>query len=643
VRYGYYRDYFLFSGILTGTDYDTNAGILGYQQEEVEPSFPWITMSGYSSFNGSYDGNFPKQNRIQTWQYADTVSYTKGKHNVKFGGQMWDQHHTFVHGQGESGEFEFTTQYTGDAFGDYLLGLPDVVFRSYPLTVYGDSGREWAGFVQDTFRFTNNLTLDYGLRYERNPFFQGIDGVTTGFDWTTGQIVVPMKNGQLIRPNDQAVTAVLLPVYSDRLIGTDKLGLPLSIRKTGAGEWAPRLGFAYKPRGSDKFVVRSSFGIFQIFLDTNLMQNASEAPPFLIAQTINNTVGTPTFNWANPFQGQPLVAPNPNPGTPCPGTTVVLLSCVASSFATAPTQLQHTYEEEYNLAVQTQLRKDFSLTVGDVGSHTTHGQLYEVPFNVPNPGPGAVQGRRPLPQWGELQEELTNSIAHYDALQASLEKRFSSGYYSLLSYTWSRCFDNGTGESSPIDIQLLPENYAVCNTDIPSNLTWSSIFDLPFGKGRLLDSNAGGVLNTIIGGWQVAGILTDHTGLPFTPVLSSDVANIGVSGQWPNLIGNPSVAHRTALQWFNPAAFGTPTQYTFGNSRRNVLRAQGLVDFDATLKKNFSLTKDKDIEFRFESFNLFNHPTFAAPNATIGSSSAGIVTSTLNNNRICEAALKIFF
>jgi hypothetical protein len=509
--------------------------------------------------------------------------------------------------------------------------------------VYGSDGREWAIFAQDTFRITNNLTLEYGLRWERNPIFAGIDGVTTGFDWSSGKIVVPMKNGQLFRPDDQAVTAVLMPVYSDRLIGTDVLKLPDSIRKTGPGEWAPRFGFAYKPGGNDRFVIRSAFGIFPMFLDTNLMQNAAEAPPFLIAQTVNNTVGTPTFNWANPFNSQPLVALNPNPGSICPGTTLVLLSCVASSFSTAPTQLQHTYEEEYNLAVQSQLRKDLSVTVGYVGSHTVHGQQYIVPFNVPDPGPGAVQSRRPLPQWGQISEELTSGIAHYDALQTSLEKRFSSGYYSLVSYTWSRCFDNGTSEGAPIDLQLLPENYAVCSYDLTNNLTWSSVVDLPFGKGRKFLTNAGGFQNALFGGWELAAIFTDHTGLPYTPVLSSDVANIGVSGQWPNRIGDPSVAHPTPQEWFNPAAYAKPTQYTFGNSRRNVLRAQGLVELDGTLKKNFTLTSEKDLEFRFEGFNVANHPTFSAPNATIGSSSAGIVTSTLNSNRILQAALKFSF
>jgi hypothetical protein len=643
VRAGYYRDFFLFSGILSGTNFDSEAGITGYEQTQITPSFPWITMSGYSSFNGSFSGNFPKQNRIQTWQYADTLSYSKGKHEIKLGGQLWDQHHTFVHGQGQEGEFEFTTQYTGDAFGDFLLGLPAIVYRSYPLTVYGVDGHEWAAFAQDTYRITPNFTLDYGIRWELNPFFQGIDGVTTGFDWNSGKIAVPMKNGQLLRPDDQAVTPVLLPVYSDRLEAASSLGLPYSIRKTGGGEWAPRVGIAYKPGGTDKFVIRSAFGIFPIFLDTNLMQNAAEAPPFLIAQTINNPAGTPAFDWANPFNGQPLVAPNPNPGSPCPNTDLVLLSCVAASFSTAPLQMQHSYEEQYSLEVQSQLRKDVSLTVGYVGSHTVHGQLYEVPENVPNPGPGAVQPRRPLPQWSVIDDNISNSMALYDALQVSLEKRFSGGFYSLLSYTWSRCFDNGSSEGAPVDLQLLPENYAVCSYDMTNNLTWSSVYDLPFGKSQRFASHPGRFLNAIIGDWQLAGILTDHTGLPYTPVLSSDVANVGVSGQWPNRVGNPGVANRTAKQWFNPAAFAAPAPYTFGDSRRNVLRADGLVQLDATLKKNFTLETGKDMEFRFEGFNVVNHPTFNAPNATIGSSSAGIVTSTLNANRIFQAAVKFFF
>ena len=205
--------------------------------------------------------------------------------------------------------------------------------------------------------------------------------------------------------------------------------------------------------------------------------------------------------------------------------------------------------------------------------------------------------------------------------------------------------DNGSTESRPPTLSLLAQNYGVCSYDITNNLTISSIYQLPFGRGRTFLKDSNSFVNGLVGGWELAGILTDRTGLPFTPTISSDRANTGISGEWPNRVGSGTLAHRSAQEWFDPTAFTIPAQYTYGNSRRDILRSQGLVDIDATLKKTFALgeSKDRGLEFRFESFNLANHPTFAAPNATIGSSSAGRVTSTLNSNRIFQAALKFYF
>jgi hypothetical protein len=389
--------------------------------------------------------------------------------------------------------------------------------------------------------------------------------------------------------------------------------------------------------------VRSAFGIFPIFLDTNMALQWAHVPPFLIQQTIVNTVGTPTFDWQNPFQGQPLVAANPNPGVACPGIGLVLASCVTPSLSTAPLTFNHTYMEQYNLSLQYQLRKDLSLNVGYVGNHTVHGQLNTIPDNVPAPGPGSVQQRRPHPQWGQIGISRSDGIAHYDALQTTLEKRLNSGVYALVSYTWSKCLDNGSTESGPPVISLLQQNYSVCSYDMTNNLTISSIYQLPFGRGRTFLRDSNRFVNGVVGGWELAGIFTDRTGLPYTPTISSDRANTGISGEWPNRIGSGHLAHPTALKWFDTTAFTIPAEYTYGNSTRDILRSQGLVDLDMTLKKNFPFKESRDVEFRFESFNLANHPTFAAPNATIGSSSAGKVTSTLNANRIFQAAVKIYF
>jgi len=671
----YYRDYFLFSQILPGTNFDDEAGIQGYDVVDQSPSFPYITLSGYSAFNGSGNGNNPKSNRIRTWEYADTVSYTKGKHDLSIGGQMWVQRHSFFNGQSQEGVFGFTTQYTGDAFSDFLLGLPASITRSYPLTLYGNQNIEYAAFVQDNYRVASNLTLNLGFRWEYNPFFRGVDSetsaflpaTTTGFNPSaSGNVVIPTNgSGQLLDSTAQPETAALIPLFSDRVTGTAALHLPQAIRKTGPGLYVPRIGFAWHPPSDDKTVVRGAFGMFPVFLDTNMSLQWAHVPPIMIQQTFTNpatstanpifinSATTGQFYWSNPFQwlGGSLVAPNPNPGQPCTGSSWpggvggVWASCQQPAISSAPVNFNHTLMYQWNLAVQRQLLPDMSLNIGYAGNKTSHNQLISVPENVPTPGPGNVQSRRPFPQWGTASIGLSDGIANYNALQVTLEKRMGAGVYALVSYSWAKCMDNGSVESAPPTLSLLKQNYGLCSYDITNNLTLSSVYQLPFGKGRKFLNNGNMILDGIVGGWELAGVLTDRTGQPFTPTLSSDVANTGVSGEWPNRVGSGKLSNPTPKLWFDPTAFAIPTQYTYGNAGRSILRSDGLVDVDATLKKLFSLgdSKDRQLELRFESFNLANHPTFSAPNATIGSSAAGTITSTLNANRIFQAAAKIYF
>jgi hypothetical protein len=643
-RFSYYRDYFLFGAVLPGTNFLQQAGITGFEQTQISPSFPLITMSGFTGFNGSGSNSLPKANRIRTWQYSDSVSFTSGRHNMKFGGQLYHQTHGFFNGQSQEGQFALSTNYTGNAFADFLLGYPTSVFRAYPLELYGNYADQWAVFAQDDFRVSKNLTLNLGLRWAYNPFFNGINGQTSAFDYPSGKVVIPTTNtGALINPMPQPETPLLLPLFSDRLIGTNALGLPDSIRKTGSGQWLPRFGFAWRPGSSDRIVVRGAYGWFDEYLDTNLTLQWAKVPPFEITQTINNTTPAPTFNWANPFQGQPLVAANPNPGRPCPVSGLVLLTCVAPNVFSAPGQLNQTYMQQWNFSVQTQIVNNLSLTTAYVGNKTTHQQLISVPDNVPDPGPGTIQNRRPYKQWGQFSMGETNGNANYNALQVTLEKRFSSGYQALLSYTWSKCIDQGSNQSGPITVSYLAANRAVCDFNSPQNLTISSVYELPFGRQRRYLSSANGLVDALAGGWEIAGILTSRSGLPFTPTISGDQANTGVGGQRPTLVGDPSLANPTVQSWFNVSGFATPTRYTYGNAGRNILTADNLVQLDVTLQKKFRILESQQLEFRAEAFNIANHPTFSAPNATIGSSSAGTVTSTLNSNRILQLALKFYF
>lgn len=646
-RFGLYKDIFLFGAVLPGTNFIGEAGITGFEQTQISPSFPYITLSGYSAFNGSGQNNLPKSNRIRTWQYGDTVSYNTGQHEIQIGAQLYHQRHTFFNGQGQEGVFNFTTKYTGDAFSDYLLGYPSSVTRAYPLALYGSIANQWDAFVQDNWRPRPDLTLNVGFRYEYNPFFNGLNGQTTGFDYGNGKIIVPMENHRLLDPLAQPEVPLLLPLFSDRIEGTDSLGLPQSIRQTGPGQFAPRFGLAYKIGGSEKAVVRAAYGLFPIYFDSNLSLQWVKAPPFEITQTVNNNTlaapGTPNFNWANAFNGQALVSANPKPGLACTGTAVAYLSCVMPNVYSAPQSLKHTYMHQYNLAVQTQVTKDLTVELAYVGNRTVHGQLISVPDNVPSPGAGAIQARRPYPQWGIFYMGLTNGNANYNAFQAKVEKRYSNSFQLLGSYAYSKCLDNGSNQAPPITLALLSRNYASCDYDLRHVVTISSMYTLPFGHGHYLLGHANAVTNAVLGGWEVAGIYTGRSGLPYTPVLSSDVANNGTSGQWPNRTGNGTISNHTPLHWFDTASFSAPAAYTYGNSGRNILNADGLVNLDMTLKKLFDLREQRSLELRLEAFNIANHATFSTPNATIGSASAGTVTSTLTANRILQAAAKIYF
>jgi hypothetical protein len=640
LRYGYYRDYFLFGAVLPGTNFLQMAGITGYEQTQISPSFPLINITGFTGFSGSGSNNLPKSNRIRTFQYSDAVSYSTGKHEMKFGAQLYHQTHTFFNGQTQEGSFSFTTQYTGNGFGDYLLGFPASVFRAYPLALYGNNGSQWAMFAQDTYHLSHNLSLNLGLRWAHNPFFNGTQGETSAFDYATGKIIVPMVNGKLIDPVVQPEVPLLLPLFSDRLIGTDQLGLPQSIRKTGSGQLLPRVGLAWQP--NHRMVVRAAYGIFDVYLDTNITLQWAKVPPFETTQTINNATPAPAFNWADPFQGQPLVAANPNPGKPC-SFGLVLNSCSQPNVFAGLPQMQQTYMQQWNLALQTEVVKGLSLDVAYVGNKTTHEQLISVPDNVPVPGVGTIQTRRPYPQWGQFSLGESNGNATYNALQVKLEKRFANGYQMLLSFTHAKCLDEGSNQSAPLTVNMLKLNHAVCDYDLPYDLTLSSVYELPFGKGRKFMSNANRWVNGALGGWELAGILTERSGQPFTPTISSDNANTGIGGQRPNVVGDPSVANPSPTLWFNPAAFAISTRFTYGNGGRNILRADGLQQLDLTLKKNFAIRESKRLEFRAEAFNITNTPTFSAPSSTIGSATAGVITSTLNAGRVMQGALKFVF
>lgn len=649
----YYNSPFTFGVVLPGFN-ETAAGILGFSDPLITPiqSFPNISLSGYQGYQGSPSDQRPKHIVIHTWQYSDGLTYTLGKHELKFGMEWMYRRDAFTIGQNSNGSFSFVGTYSGDAFGDFLVGYPDNASRSPFQTLQGSYDNFKAWYFNDNFRVRPGLTINLGARYEINPFFKGILDTRTGFDFQNSKIIVPTGTPQ----NAQPLTSQLLPLFADRIEFTNQLGLPTSVSPAAHGDVAPRIGIAWNPGNSQKTVVRAGYGIFYTFPDTNLINNTVVTVPFVDNVTLFNDrpPAVPTRTIGNFFLGQPIASANPKPGQPCPWG-VVLISCDTPSVTSALAHLHQQYTEQWNFAIEQQLAPRIALTVAYVGNSTLHLQQ-GIRRNDPAPGPGAIQGRRPFPQWGPIGLQEWGGIANYNALQTSVDVREWHGMTLSGSYVWSKCLDNGTDEASAPATQLIGANYAPCDFNQKNTATVSFNYALPFGKGKQFMSGANRFVNGALGGWQIAAVNTYKSGLPFTPTITNDQANTGVGGQRPQLVGNATVKNNVGC-WFyvsaNSAcaaafpqganAFAVPALYTYGNSGRNILLGDNLNQLDFSAMKAFAITEQKRLEFRAEFFNLFNHSVFALPGTNINSSSGGQVSSTLNSNRIVEFALKVYF
>ena len=651
--YSYYRTYFLLlnASAFNGQNVVQQAGITGYEGiSNLQPAAPLLNFSGYTSLAGNTD-NRPKANRIRTYQYRSSLTWAHGKHLMKFGAQLSHQAHSFYHGQSSQGAASFNGQYTqnplsagntGDAFADFLLGDPNSMLRSTPLQIYGNSGDFWAFYGQDDYRITRNLTLNLGFRWELNSFLPGIRGQTNAFDFTTGNLIVPTVNGTpdlTAQPGAAQTWAVFRPLLET----SEQKGLPWSIRYPDYRDPAPRVGLAWRMFGSDKWVLRSAYGIFYIFPDTNQTQGQINAPPFQLTQTINNDVPTattltPSRNLTNFFLGNPLVAINSTP-----------------AITTGGTRYRQAYTQSWNLSLQHEFANHVAAEIGYVANKGTRLSSVST-YNIPLAGPGNVQARRPYPQWGVIKYLIWGGDSTYHSFQAKVEKRFSNGLSLLGSYTFSKCLDGPGSEEGGSPAAYLDRLYkGPCSFDVPHNFVTSYVLQLPFGNGRKYLSQVPRPVNAVIGGWQWQGINTFQSGVPYSIGISTDRANTAV-GQMPDAIAAPVVPGNVSCWYFtsaNPACrallpnqadtFALPAQFTYGNSGRNILYNNRLLQLDMSLYKTFKFTESKSLEFRAMAYNLTNTPSFSTPGTSENLATGGQVTSTRNQPRLFEFGLKFSF
>jgi hypothetical protein len=521
------------------------------------------------------------------------------------------------------GLFRFTGDYSGYSIADLLLGLPSRSERSPGEPFHNAMTFSSGYYFQDDWKVNPNLTLNLGLRYELNlPVVEKVNKLAS-FDPATSTIRV--AGGRESLPViDMSTPGLFLQTRSRPDVGE-------RMWDTSTNNFAPRVGFAWKPWGAQRWVLRGGYGIYyNLQIAGNGITPLSRGLPFRLRQNFDNPIcrdsrGQPcavsvvarTFQLTDAFSGRVTGSLQP--------------PAIDQNFRTA-------YMQQWSFGVQRELAKDLGLDVSYLGSKGTKLPGF---FNLnQSPTPGVLV--RPYSwtdpvtsartDWGDIVSRISGAASSYNGLQVRLEKRFSHGLGFLSSYTWSKSIDNAPGVSSDSDASNpTPQNSYNLHAergrsdfDITHRYVFSTNYELPFGRGRRFLSDASPITQAIFGGWGLLGILTLQTGSPFSVNVSSgfDVSRTFGRADRPNLIGDPFAtsprcpATRTAACWFNPDAFLIPNG-SFGNFGRNAFVGPTLRNLDLGLSKTVRIRERYGIEFRAEFFNVANHPNLGLPSHSI--------------------------
>ncbi len=560
---------------------------------------PAVNVTGFASLGSSF--SLPHDGRRNTFHWVDNLNYNTGNHSLKGGLDIRRfQLNEFAQFFGR-GQFDFLSGFTGNPLANLLLGLPNKTTRSpgNPFTYMRTTSYDF--YIQDDWKVSSRLTLNAGLRYELNiPLIEHKSNNMASFDPSSGRVLQRGPDG-----------------FGDRAYNTD------------ANDWAPRLGIAWRPFRDNRTVVRAGFGVFYN------IQASGNGPARLYRRSHQQeflTDPADPITLSDPFPARYSASSSP--------------SGIDRNFRTA-------YTQQWSLNVQRELTSNMMVELGYLGLKGTHLPRYR-DINQPLPGPGDLLSRRPFREFGSIWFVESSAASAYHGLELRAEKRSSKGLAFLASYTFSKSIDDSPGITTWSDAsggvtRLVPQNshnlrgeHGLSDFDTRHRLVFSTVWQLPFGPGRAYLSQAHNVLGKLIGGWEIAGIATLQSGRPFTPLVSGDRSNTGTLNDRPNLVGDPRLDNPTPERWFNTSAFAVPPRFSFGNAGRNILHGDGLVNFDFALMRNIRLRENKTLQFRAESFNVFNHPNFALPVTTV-SARFGTVPSTSTDPRDVQFGIKIIF
>jgi hypothetical protein len=643
-------------------------------------------------------GYLPAIEHQHSYVFTDNLSWTRGRHAVKFGGELRFEQFTILEPAAARGSIDFGGGFVindnpadpgtgGEAFATFLQGISDggSITSVTPNIIY--NRQIYSVYALDDFRVTPRLTLNLGLRYELFTTIKEANNNQDTFNFNTISLIAPHgQNAQL----------------------TPTLGTELTIQNTSSpglispdlNNFAPRVGLAYQI--FNKLVLRSGYGIFYGGQENGPFSNPSPGfnPPFLSSEAFSTPCAAP---FANPASGMDCSISSANNG----GLPLNVLSqgfpATSLSDPNAPElysldpRLVTPYTQQWHLGFEYQLPADTVLEVSYAGSRglklfAFYNGNQAVPVlgteSLPtaprrpaqnNDWPGAAGpcDLNPANDYADasncnpaldvgIDTFRSNAFSNYDSLQVRLEKRYSHGLQYEAAYTWGHALDTassaslGSVNNGDFQDQRFPnQNYGNSDFDVRQRFVFSYVYDLPFGRGRRFASGASGASNQIIGNWQLAGVASAATGNYYTATDINSVSGgdcggtVGYYCSRPNLVGNPNAKPCVPGTLFNTCAFADNTVLgTFGNAGRNIIEGPGYKTWDTSVVKQFPISEQKHFEFRAEFFNILNHVNYlfgqfgaisAEPTPLeLGQSAFGFPLSARNPRQI-QFALKFYF
>lgn len=600
--------------------------------ESICGGIPVTDLPGGNTNRIGRTTSVPQFQTPTAYDYRGTASWSRGNHFLKFGGEALFVDTKIRDVSTLLGRFNFDGRFTGQngelqgGLADLFLGLPSR-YRQDSNTVFDQGQDMYFLFINDDWKVSPKLTLNLGLRYEFATPPLEKDRQTANIDVATGEFIFAQESGSL---------------FEKTLIHPDR------------DNFVPRIGFAYQP--APGWVIRSGYGVF--FNHSNRQGREGLLgfnPPFIVQADIR-------------VSGNGLLIDDAlfrlQDGIPSGLVDVDKINLANVSRKAQDPFQRSPYVQQWNLTIQKELFQDTVLDVAYVGNKGTKlpgfRNLNQNFVNFRDDGV-AVQGPRPLPQFGNIQflENRANSIYH--SLQAKLERRFSAGLSYLLSYTYGKALQDSpdhlstSGAGNGVDVGTFrePQNgfnlaaeRGLAEFDRQHNFVGSGIWMIPFGRGQRWGSNLNPVAEALLGNWEITVISTLSTGLGLT-IIQPTVLNLGGERRSrPNRLSNGALPNdqRTVDHFFDTEAFQRLTNSSttaFGNSGVGILRGPDFKNFDINLAKNFRLDEDRSLQFRAEFFNAFNHPNFGVPGINM-SGGFGAITNT-SNARIIQVALKLRF